>query len=223
MAEQLNLPLATRPAHGRDDFFVAPANSTVLAAVEDWRNWPSSTLALVGPSGSGKTHLAHVFAALSGASVIDGVDLHIDKVADIAVGPLAIDGADQVTDEACFFHIYNLMAAKRYPLLLTSDAPPTRWKVGLADLVSRLGTVPVAEISQPDDMLLTAVLAKHFADRGIAPPSQLIPYHVARIERSLGAAAQIVEKLDKMALSEGRPIGKQMAARVLDKTNNQSA
>lgn len=216
MAQQLALPLATRPAFGREDFFVAPSNASVLAAVEDWESWPSGTLAVVGAPGSGKTHLAQVFATLAGAQVVKGPALGDQQIDQIATGPLAIDGADLVGDDTCLFHIYNLMAQNRQPLLLTAALAPARWPVTLPDLISRLGTVPVAEIAQPDDMLLTAVLAKHFADRGIAPPAPLIPYLVPRIERSLRAAAQIVETLDRLALSEGRAIGVRLAARVLD-------
>ena len=216
MARQLNLPLGTRPALGRDDYFVTPGNAPVLAALEDWQNWPSGALAIVGGAGAGKTHLAHVFAALSGARVVDGASLDPGSADNLAIAPLAIDGADLVGDDTCLFHIYNLMAQRGHPLLMTATHAPARWEIQLPDLISRLGTVPIAEIPQPDDMLLTAVLAKHFADRGIAPPVQLIPYLVARIERSMGAAAQVVADLDQRALSEGRPIGVRLAAQVLD-------
>ena len=68
----------------------------------------------------------------------------------------------------------------------------------------------------PDDALLTAVLAKHFIDRGITPPARLIPYLVTRIERSLAAAGQIVADLDAAALREGRAPSVQLAGRLLD-------
>ncbi len=217
MAEQLSLPLPTRPALGRDDFYVSPANAVALAAVEGWQDWPERRMAIVGPIGAGKTHLAHVFATLAGAGVIGADEIAEKNVDRLATRPLVIDGADRGVDEPAFFHLYNLMGARGHALLLTADAAPARWSVTLKDLASRLGTVPVAEISPPDDALLTAVLAKHFADRGIAPPARLIPYMVARMDRSLASAAHIVEKLDQRSLSTARPIGQKLAAEVMDK------
>jgi hypothetical protein len=67
MAEQLVFDLPVRPAMGRDDFFVTGSNAAALAQVDGWRDWPFGKLVLVGPEGAGKTHLAHVWAAGSGA------------------------------------------------------------------------------------------------------------------------------------------------------------
>jgi hypothetical protein len=70
MAEQLVFDLPVRPAMGRDDFFVTGSNAVALAQVDGWRDWPFGKLVLVGPEGAGKTHLAHVWAAGSGARII---------------------------------------------------------------------------------------------------------------------------------------------------------
>src|SRR5687768_10052933 len=74
-ARQLVLALPARPALGRADFFVAPANRIALAQVDRWPEWPDGRLALAGPKGSGKTHLAHVWAARTGAGVLGAGDL----------------------------------------------------------------------------------------------------------------------------------------------------
>lgn len=78
--DQLVFDLATRPALGRADFFVAPANALALAQVDTWPDWPGRRLAVVGPAGAGKTHLAHVWAARVDALIlpaagIAGLDL----------------------------------------------------------------------------------------------------------------------------------------------------
>ena len=213
MAEQLALPLPSREALGRDDFFVSPANAAVLTAVESWAEWPGGKLAVVGPKGSGKTHLAHVFAAMTGARVIQT----IDDPDTLSHGPLVIDRADEISDEPAFFHLYNRITERGQPLLLTSRSAPARWSIALPDLASRLGTIPVAELLPPDDALLTAVLAKAFMDRGIAPPPKVIPMLLARMERSLGEASELVAALDAAALATGRAIGPRLAGEVLDK------
>ena len=42
---QLVFDLATRPALGRADFFVSPANRLALAQVDTWPAWPGGRLA----------------------------------------------------------------------------------------------------------------------------------------------------------------------------------
>ena len=37
MAQQLGLDLPSRPALGRDDFFVAPSNAIAVAMIEGWQ------------------------------------------------------------------------------------------------------------------------------------------------------------------------------------------
>jgi hypothetical protein len=66
---QLALDLGHRPAFGRDDFLVSTANHAAVEWIDLFPNWPSHALAIVGSAGSGKTHLAHVFAARTGAEV----------------------------------------------------------------------------------------------------------------------------------------------------------
>ena len=87
---QLVLDLPARPALGRADFFVSPANALALAQVDAWPDWPARRLAVVGPAGAGKTHLVHVWAARSGANVLAAADLGaIDPAAVPAAAALA--------------------------------------------------------------------------------------------------------------------------------------
>ena len=68
---QLILDLGHRPALGREDFLVAPANQTAVAWIDRWPDWPGPVLALSGPPGCGKSHLLQVWRAMSGAREID--------------------------------------------------------------------------------------------------------------------------------------------------------
>ena len=217
MAEQLSLPLPTRSALGRDDFFVSKSNSAAVSLLDDIENWPDRRLVLVGSAGSGKTHLAHVFASDTGANVLSGRSLQAKHVDELANAPLVLDDADQAVEEQALFHLYNLLAARGHNLLLTATTPPGRWPIALPDLISRLSTISIATLEQPDDALLSALLAKHFDDRGIKPPITLIPYLLPRLERSFEFAARLVAELDRVALATHRPIGTRLAGEVLDK------
>ena len=73
----------------------------------------------------------------------------------------------------------------------------------------------VAALEQPDDMLLSVIMAKQFADRQLTPHPDTIPYLVKNMDRSFESARRIVEALDRASLAEQRPITRALAKRVL--------
>lgn len=190
-----------------------------VAALDAPGSWPLGKLALIGPPGSGKTHLAHVFAAATGAHIVSAEGLATAHLADLAGGPVVLEDADRARqrDEAAVFHLHNLLAEARAPFLLTARIPPSHWQTQLADLASRLRAASVVRLAPPDDALLAQVLVKLFADRQLVPSPPLIAFLVARIDRSFAAAADIVDRLDAAALAEGRPVTRRLAQHVLDK------
>ncbi|WP_136683761.1 DnaA ATPase domain-containing protein [Falsirhodobacter xinxiangensis] len=221
MIRQLAFDLPARPALGRDDLFVAPSNALALASLEGWRAWPGGKMVLVGPRGAGKTHLAHVWAAEANAVLVDsgampGADLEALTREDAVVLEDADRLAGEREAEEALFHLHNLMAAARKPFLLTASAPPRDWGLMVPDVLSRMMAASVARIESPDDAMLSAVLVKLFADRQIAVPPPLVPYLVARMDRSIGAARALVAALDSRSLQEHRPITRQLAAEVLE-------
>jgi chromosomal replication initiation ATPase DnaA len=228
MAEQLTLRLPARPALGRGDFFVSPANAGAADLVSQDPTWPLGKLALAGPEGAGKTHLAHVWAAETGARIVAAADLPVIDLPDLAAGGrVAVEDVDraggQPEAERALFHLHNLLQANGGRLLLTARARPARWSVTLADLRSRVAGMAVAELAPPDDALLSAVLVKLFADRQITVAPPLVAYLASRIDRSFAAADAIVDKLDRAALSERRPVTRTLAARLLDNDSGPDA
>ena len=220
MAEQLTFELPARPALGRGDFLIAPSNATAAARIEAWKDWPQGKLALIGPAGSGKTHLAHVWAAETGAEILAAADMAAVDPARLARrGAIAVEDCDaglSPEGETALLHLHNLLAQSRGHLLLTAATPPVRWPIGLPDLTSRMQAAPVAGIGPPDDALLAGLLVKLFSDRQLSVPPTLIPYLLTRMERSFAAAQALVAALDSAALAEGRAVSRALAARVLD-------
>ncbi len=213
---QLPLDLAHRPALGRDDFLVAPANAEAVAWLDRWPDWPAPALVLTGPAGSGKTHLAQVFAARSGAVVLLPENLAAARLPElVGRARAAIVEEAAHAPEAALFHLYNLLAERGGHLLLPAREPPARWGIALADLRSRLLAAPVAELQPPDDILLAAILVKLFADRQLAVGAEVLAYLVPRLERSFDAAARIVAALDRAALAAHRPVTVPLAREVL--------
>ncbi|WP_284164363.1 DnaA/Hda family protein [Frigidibacter sp. SD6-1] len=220
MPRQLTFDLPVRAALGRDDFFVSPANALAVAMIDAPENWPLGKLLLVGPEGSGKSHLATVWAGQAGAATLEAHEVERTDPDALAKGALVIEDAERIAGrraaEEALFHLHNLMLARGHRLLLTARSEPRQWGLALADLKSRLEGTALVRLDPPDDVLLSAVILKLFADRQLQVPPTLVPYLLARIDRSFAAARALVAALDARALALGRPISRALAAELLD-------
>jgi chromosomal replication initiation ATPase DnaA len=64
----------------------------------------------------------------------------------------------------------------------------------------------------PDDAVLSAMLEARFAERGIRPQKDVVPWLLRRIDRSAAAAAEVVERLDALH----RPVTRALAREVVE-------
>lgn len=218
-SEQIPLPLPSREALGREDFFVSPANQLAVAQIEGWRSWPARKMVLTGPPGAGKTHLSHVWARQTGARIVAAGDLNADNIPALAGGSVCVEDVEEIAGdraaEEMLFHLHNLVLANGGALLVTAVREPVHWNLALPDLASRMMGAQLASISEPDDTLLAALLCKLFDDRQIAPGPEVISYLVRHMPRSYASAARIVAALDAEALAHQRGVSRPMAARIL--------
>jgi chromosomal replication initiation ATPase DnaA len=211
---QLALALGHEESLAREDFLEGPSNATALKLLEAWPDWPAPVVMLTGPEGSGKSHLAAIWAVASGARVIAARALtETSPPTALATGALVIEdlGAGEF-DEASLFHVLNLAREERAFILLTARMSPANWDVGLRDLASRLRAVPVVALTAPDDTLLRSVIVKLCAHRQLTVDEAVVGYLTSRIERSFGAARSAVERLDREALRQKRPVNRALAA-----------
>ncbi len=136
----------------------------------------------------------------------------------VSAGALLIEDCDRAHGhEDALFHLLNAARERRTFVLLTARTVPGDWGLVTPDLLSRLRLAPVAELRSPDESLLRAILVKLFVERQIVIDTTVIEYLVTRIERSVGAAREVVEALDREALERGRRITRPLAAEVLRK------
>jgi chromosomal replication initiation ATPase DnaA len=221
MTQQLGLALPSRTALGRNDFFVSPSNAMAAAMIDGWQNWAGGKLALTGPAGSGKTHLTHVWATMADARIIAARDVAGADIPALATGPVAVENIPAIAGDpeaqTALFHLHNLTLAEGHALLLTGTPPVQHWGLTLPDLVSRVRAATAVALEAPDDALLSAVLVKLLADRQLTPRPDLIPYLLARMDRSFAAAGDLVARLDAASLAQKKPVTRRLAAEVLDK------
>jgi len=203
---QLAIELPRLIAHGRADFLVSGCNSAAIGWIERWPEWPVPVSVLHGPPGSGKSHLKQIWAEKSGAVLLAGAELAQHAPSEIASRrAVALDDAEAAPEEA-LLHLYNCCGETGASLLVVARQPPASWPIALPDLASRLRAAPSMAILPPDDALLAALLVKHFADRQVRVEPEVVDFLLRRIERSFAAAAEIADRLDRMALHAQRAI-----------------
>ncbi len=214
--EQLPLQFAHDAANSRDDLLVSERLAAAVSIVDNWPSWPSPVVILAGPVGSGKSHLAHIWREKAGATEVHPLSgSNASQVA--AKGPVLFEDAERRGfDETELFHVINSVRQNGQTLLMTSRLWPMSWPVALPDLKSRLKAATVVEIGEPDEALLAQVIVKLFSDRQLYIDDKLVLYIVNRMERSLGAAQTIVERLDRLALGRGTRITRTLASEVLN-------
>ncbi len=214
---QLPLDLAHRPAFGAEDFFLSSSNDLAVKLIDDWPAWGQYGQLLIGPAASGKSHLVNVWRLRSNARVFRARDLDADVLPDLArEEAICIEDIDRgpVSEEA-LFHLLNRVKEQGGHVLLTARASVNELDIELRDLRSRLLALPGICINSPDDQLLKAVMIKQFADRQIEVDPSLVEYLFKRMERSMKAVAEMVEKLDRGALGAGRAITRPLAREIL--------
>ncbi len=211
----LDLPIETRLEV--EDFVISSSNEVAYQFMEKWPDWPDRVLLLTGPEASGKSHLAAVWAAKSRAWIEKASDIKLDRVPHlVSSGALVIEDCDRsVLDEHALFHLINAARERGTYLLLTARTGPNEWGLQTKDLLSRLRLAPEVKIDGPDDALLNAVLFKLFIDRQLVIDTTIITFIQSRIERSIAAARDFVERLDREGLARGKPITRALAAQLL--------
>lgn len=215
--EQIPLTLPVEPSIEREDLIISPSNSSAVALIDAWPDWPANVAVLAGPTGSGKSHMAEIWAEKANAGVCRMSDLQIVSSTISGHECLVLENAYAGDiDEEALFHVFNRLKSGGASLLITSREFPVGWQLKLPDLISRIRTAHVVELAEPDDMLLSGILVKLFADRQLQIEHSLIDYLVTRMERSTEAAGEIVSWLDHQALARQRKITRSLAIEALE-------
>lgn len=209
--DQMRLPLQSDQPEGAAGFVVSDCNRVAVEALDGWPNLIGGVMAICGPAGCGKSRLGQVWAERVGAVALHGAEAALIDPRELEGRPVLLDRAMDVDDET-LFHLINLTQATGGALLLISRPAPSAWEVDLPDLRSRLAAVISVPMEAPDDTVLAAMLEARFAERGIRPARDVIPYLLRRIDRSAAAAADVVERLDALH----RPVTRALARAVVE-------
>jgi chromosomal replication initiation ATPase DnaA len=202
-----------------DKLVVAEANRDAAKLLTDWRAWPGGALALSGPSGSGKTHLALAWAMETGARQVSALAAAEDAAAIFreAGGRLIIDDADRERDEAMLWSVLDLARGQRGAVLVVGATPPSAWAVELPDLRSRLASLPVAKLGEPDEALMDVVLRRICREQFIQLSDDAAKFLVRRLPRTFAAARAWAAALDQELVRGAKPVTTAIAKRALER------
>jgi chromosomal replication initiation ATPase DnaA len=141
---------------------LAEANRDAARLLTEWRGWPNGALALVGPQGSGKSHLALAWALETGARQVSPAAAAEDAAAIFreADGRLFIDDAEGVVDEGMLWRVLDMARTGDGSVLLVGRQSPANWAVTIPDLASRLRSLAVARLGEPDEARMEGVLRR---------------------------------------------------------------
>lgn len=167
-------------------FIVGPSNEDAVRYLHHVSSWPVRIAILVGPAGSGRSSMGRLFTRETGGRVIDGVE--------------------SVSEEE-MFHAWNSAQSSGEPLLIIADKAPSEWGITLQDLASRIASVPVLRIGEPDEALSRDLIEALFAQRGMIISPEIISYILPRMERTYEVVHKIVNALDEASLETGRRLG----------------
>lgn len=207
----MRLPLQTDLPEGEVGFVVSDSNRAAVEATEAWPGLIGGVMAICGPAGCGKSRLGQIWAERVGAVALNGEEAALIDPLELEGRPVLLDRAMD-TDDETLFHLINLAQAPGGAMLMLSRPAPSAWAVTVPDLRSRLDAVISVPMEAPDDAVLAAMLDMRFAERGIRPARDVVPYLLRRIDRSAAAAADIVGRLDALH----RPVTRSLAREVLD-------
>jgi chromosomal replication initiation ATPase DnaA len=210
-ADQMRLPLQRDLPEGAEGFVVSDCNRAAVEALADWPNLIGGVMAICGPAGCGKSRLGQIWAERVGAMAIHGAEAALIDPMELEGRPVLLDPARDVDDET-LFHLINLAQAPGGALLLVARSAPSSWEATLPDLRSRLDAVLTYGIDAPDDPVLSAMLEARFAERGIRPQKDVVPWLLRRIDRSAAAAAEVVARLDALH----KPVTRALAREVVE-------
>lgn len=208
-----------QPDQSFESLIVTQANKSVVSVLKNTEHWPKSALAVTGPPASGKTAHYRAWAQAFEAETISAGGFsaakhaEIEKLSSIHV---AIDDAQDIENEDNLLSLLNLSETRGGRILLTAAERLGDWRVKSADLESRLRSMPVLEISPPDEETFALRLQAAAERRFIRLRDDVKTYLIRRLGWSYSGLEAYMSALSDAVSSQDREATVHLAREVLE-------
>ena len=201
-----------------DDFYVGKSNYYTFELINKWPKWEKNFLNISGEKYSGKSHLVSIFLKKFNGIKIDSDFLNNDNLRKIKpYQNVVLEDLSLGINEKLIYTLFNIIDQDNKFLIITSTQPITKINFELNDLRSRTKNCLVANIENPDDELMFALILKNLSDRQITLDKKLIDFIIKRVERSYGKIFEFIYKIDRISLKKKKSIDFKIINEALEK------
>ena len=189
------------------DFYVSKSNMNVFNLINNWSKKNEKFLNIIGEKFCGKSHLINIFLEKNKGLKIDSNKLNNDFLKKIKFYKnIILEDLTLNINEKLFYSLINIVEVEDKNLIVTSDVSIVKLDFILSDLKSRSKNFTLANIENPDDDLIFALLLKNLSDRQISIDKKLIDYIIKRIDRSYSNISDFIYKIDELSLKKKKSI-----------------
>lgn len=200
------------------NFLVAEPNKQAVACLSD-STAPEQFIALWGSHACGLTHLLQ--AACHQRAVEQRNSLYIALDDPAGLQPEILEGAHNLALvcidrlellagdpawEAALFTAFNAIKDSHTQLIVAADRAPAVLPIQLPDLLSRLQSALVLQITELDDNQKRQALQLRASNRGMELSDAVADYILLRSDRSLRELMRVLDQLDASSLTQQRKL-----------------
>lgn len=204
---QYTLPIIQAPNFTEYSYFVNEGNEEAYSLIESWGDWSFLMCVVYGPEGYGKTHLAHILKDRTEGELVLASEVSDQLITSLKSGRLyLVEDVCKMTSPEVLFHFYNVAKERGSLVVFFMSMAPAAWESGLADLNSRLRSLPAFELKQPDDAMCRAIIKKILSDLQLTVKEEVIDYFQDHTSRNLGEIQKNIHQLNRVSLEQRRNI-----------------
>ena len=204
---QLLLKFDLKQNYKNEDFYVNKSNFYAFNLIDSWPKWEKNILNIFGEKYSGKTHLSNIFKKKNNAFKLQTSEFNSKYLREFKVHEnIILDDFTENVDEKLMYTLFNIVDQDNKFILINSVKPINLMNFKLKDFASRAKNCLFAQIEQPDDELIFAILLKNFSDRQIIIEKKLIDFIIKHIDRSYGKIHDFIYTIDEISLKKKKSI-----------------